>query len=56
MVYDVTNKETFKNVQKWFDELKEYCDQSRMILILCGNKIDLNNEVVTYSEAKKVAD
>ena len=27
-----------------------------MILALCGNKVDLENEIVTYADAKKFAD
>jgi GTPase SAR1 family protein len=27
-----------------------------MILVLCGNKIDLDDEQVTYSEAKRFAE
>lgn len=27
-----------------------------MVIALCGNKIDLDNDVVTYSDAKKLAE
>lgn len=52
----MTKKETFQSLQKWYEELKEYCDKSNMILILCGNKIDLDSEQISYSEAKRFAD
>ncbi|CAD8131861.1 unnamed protein product [Paramecium octaurelia] len=56
LVYDITNKDSFRSLGRWHEDLKENCDGKGMILALCGNKVDLENEVVTYTEAKKFAD
>ncbi|CAK56380.1 unnamed protein product (macronuclear) [Paramecium tetraurelia] len=55
-VYDITNKETFRSLEKWHEDLKDNCDRNKMILALCGNKVDLDNDNITYAEAKKFAD
>ncbi|CAK84999.1 unnamed protein product (macronuclear) [Paramecium tetraurelia] len=55
LVYDITNKDSFRSLARWHEDLKENCDGKRMILALCGNKVDLENDVVTYTEAKKFA-
>lgn len=42
LVYDITNKTSFGNVNKWLGDLEKYCGQVPIILV--GNKSDLNNE------------
>ncbi|CAD8057361.1 unnamed protein product [Paramecium sonneborni] len=56
LVYDITHKDSFRNLEKWYEDLKENCDRNQMILALCGNKVDLENDSVTYADAKKFAD
>jgi len=48
MVYDITKAQTFKNVEKWMQELREYADPD-IAIMLVGNKSDLksNREVAT---------
>ena len=44
LLYDVTNKETFKNVEVWIDSINESLgnhNNSKYIIILIGNKTDL---------------
>jgi Ras-related protein Rab-1A len=43
LCYDTTDKNTFKNIVKWLDEVKMYSAISPL-LILCGTKIDLEKE------------
>ena len=43
IVYDITNKTTFDNVENWFNELKNACKEEAFI-ILIGNKNDLENQ------------
>ena len=54
LVYDVTRKETFTNIEKWF---KEITSASKDIsLILVGNKIDLvEDRKVTAEEGEEIA-
>ena len=55
MVYDMTRRETFENIENWWKELKEQGDPS-INMILVGNKADLLEErVVTTEEASALA-
>eukprot|EP01095_Lingulamoeba_sp_RSL-Kostka_P002925 TRINITY_DN1383_c0_g1_i1.p1 TRINITY_DN1383_c0_g1~~TRINITY_DN1383_c0_g1_i1.p1 ORF type:complete len:134 (+),score=43.83 TRINITY_DN1383_c0_g1_i1:404-805(+) len=50
VVYDVTNKGSFKNITMWLSEIEKHSSEDVEILII-GNKIDLNNQrEVTYEE------
>jgi len=42
VVYDITNKNTFDNVDKWIKEIKELGGKG-VNLIICGNKCDLED-------------
>jgi len=56
VVYDLTKMQTFKNVDKWLQELREYADTD-IVIMLVGNKTDLENErEVPTQEAKKYAE
>ena len=55
LVYDITRKESFDNIDKWFSELKSSADND-INAILIGNKCDLEKErKVTMEEAQKKA-
>ena len=54
VIFDVTNRETFKRATKWFHELNEFAEGNPKI-ILVGNKIDLPNRVITNEEATSLA-
>jgi small GTP-binding protein len=41
MVYDITRADTFYNIDKWYNELKDYGDKD-VVPIIVGNKSDLN--------------
>jgi Ras-related protein Rab-11A len=44
VVYDITRKDSFENVKRWLDDLKDYNpDVVNMQILLLGNKIDLEN-------------
>ena len=52
IVYDITSRKSFNNVDKWIEEIKEKTSKD-IKLIVIGNKIDLNNErEITFEEAK----
>lgn len=42
LVYDITKKESFDNVERWLKELKDHAD-SNIVIMLVGNKSDLNH-------------
>lgn len=55
LVYDVTNKESFDSIPKWFSEVLDV-KNDEAVFALIGNKIDLiDNRQVTYEEGKKLA-
>ena len=43
IVYDITSRKSFENVDKWIEEIKEKTSKD-IKLIVVGNKIDLNDE------------
>ena len=54
VVYDISRKESFENVNKWVGDLKESGEENTCILLV-GNKSDLDNirQVSTDEVAKK---
>jgi len=50
-VYDVTNRESFDNLNKWWREFTMYGDSRNCAIMLVGNKIDLDNRCVAKEEA-----
>jgi len=56
IVYDVTDRESFNNVKHWITEIDKYAAEG-VNKLLVGNKSDLQSKkVVTYDEAKELAD
>jgi len=56
--YDITNRISFENVNKWMDDVRNVRDArgSDVIMVLVGNKIDLEqNRLVSYEEGDKKA-
>ena len=52
IVYDVSKKTTFENLDTWLRDLRAHTDQELPIFI-AGNKFDLENErQVAYNDAK----
>ena len=62
LLYDVTNKDSYKNVNIWMDSITEVMGNhkdSKYVIILIGNKIDLigvdgKERAVTEDEAKNM--
>ncbi|CAD8061507.1 unnamed protein product [Paramecium sonneborni] len=55
LVYDITNKNSFHNLQRWMEEIRNN-GNANMIIVLCGNKIDLESErAITYEEGLQYA-
>lgn len=56
LVYDITNKNSFEVLKFWRKQLSENGPQN-LITVIVGNKMDLvEEEVVSYQEAKTYAD
>ena len=54
IVFDLFNRQSFKNVDNWVRELKEVTDESLTILLV-GNKADLEKREVSALEAMNYA-
>lgn len=56
LVYDITKKQTFDNVQRWLRELRDHAD-SNIVIMMAGNKSDLNHlRAVSEEEAQLFAE
>ena len=57
MIYDISNKTSFINLYKWFDQIDLNAnEQTKICKVLVGNKIDISEREVTEEEGKKFAD
>ncbi|MFW9929037.1 MAG: Rab family GTPase [Candidatus Thorarchaeota archaeon] len=60
VLYDITNQQSFDNVDFWVDEFLNYCGENQVPIVLIGNKIDLRSEekkdIITYDQGKKLAE
>ena len=55
IVYDISNKSTFKSIQSWIDDCTKQTPKS-VLLLLIGNKNDLKDlREVSYEEGEKFA-
>lgn len=55
IVYDVTNRHSFKSVQKWVEDVKNQRGEG-VIIALLANKIDLEDRDVSSQEGKDIAE
>ena len=46
IIYDISNKESFDNLGTWINFIKQI-NTDNSLIILCGNKTDLNRKVTT---------
>ncbi|KAF8395183.1 hypothetical protein HHK36_019125 [Tetracentron sinense] len=53
LVYDITKKQTFENVQRWLRELRDHAD-SNIVIMMTGNKSDLNHLRAVAPETAQV--
>lgn len=54
LVYDCTNEASFKKIDLWFKEISNNVE-TRVIIMLIGNKCDLPNREVPYNTAMEYA-
>lgn len=56
LVYDVTDRKSFENLQLWIDSVENNC-RGDVLRILVGNKVDCNGQrEVPKLQAKKLAE
>lgn len=53
IVYDVSNVGSFEKIETWVNKIKEQLDDSKLIIYLVGNKIDLERRISNGEGAKK---
>jgi small GTP-binding protein len=52
VVYDITNEISFENIKSWIEDCKKHSSKT-ILLVLIGNKIDLQNErKISYEEGE----
>ena len=55
IIYDITNRESFNNINNWVEQINLYCDNNVKCIIF-GNKNDLNEQrKVEINEGKELA-
>ena len=55
IVYDITNKKSFENVQRWIEDIRNQSPKT-VLLVLVGNKTDLpDKRVITFDEGNEFA-
>ena len=56
LIFDVTDKESFKNLSNWIIEIEKNASKN-VLKVLIGNKTDLEDKrVIPYSQGKEFAD
>ncbi|KNE60906.1 small GTP-binding protein domain [Allomyces macrogynus ATCC 38327] len=55
VVFDVTERESFENLDSWFTEVRQYCGKNGVLTCIVANKCDMAERVVTTDEAIEYA-
>ena len=56
LIYDVTDKDSFKNLSNWLIEIEKNASKN-VLKVLIGNKVDLEDKrVIAYNQGKEFAD
>lgn len=57
IVYDITNRDSFVNVLDWYKEAKQCVEESEVVFMLVGHKIDKESKrVVSTEEGERFAE
>jgi Ras-related protein Rab-18 len=54
LVYDVNNEQSFKGLSTWLNEIRNNTNKD-VSIVLVGNKIDLNNRIISKDEGNDFA-
>jgi small GTP-binding protein len=49
LVYDVTNQVSFNNIERWYNEIRDFSSKDIQI-IMVGNKTDLQDKIIITNE------
>lgn len=53
LIYDITKRESFENLERWLKEIEDHSEQG-VTISLVGNKLDLNHlRQITEQEGKE---
>ena len=55
LVFDVGRKNTLELINKWIKYINDYVEVDKKVIILIGNKIDIENREISEEEGKKFA-
>ncbi|KAH7819072.1 Rab18a [Monocercomonoides exilis] len=55
LVYDVTKRLTFENLDRWLKEAREHIGETDSVTMLVGNKADLPDRQISLEEGKDFA-
>ncbi|KAF9357126.1 hypothetical protein BGX26_004243 [Mortierella sp. AD094] len=56
LVYDVSNRDSFNDLQTWFNELDTYCSSKEVVRMIVGNKVDKeSSREVSRHEGQELA-
>ncbi len=55
LVFSVCNKESFERISYWINTIEDKVNIKEKVIILIGNKIDMDKRVVTHEEADDFA-
>ena len=56
LIYDITNRQTFENVNNWLAQIKEEAMENVTIFIIANKVDDELHRTVTYDEGKNLSD
>jgi small GTP-binding protein len=54
-VYDIGNKESFKSIKTWYNNLKDIVDFTKVGVVLVGNKCDIQEPEVDKNAGQELA-
>ena len=57
LLFDLTNEQSFLNIRNWLTQLQTHAYCENPDIVLCGNKVDLEDQrVITEERAKEMAE
>ena len=55
IVFDLTNRKSFINVENWYNELKQFINKRHIPIVVVGNKSDLAQErIISYENGARL--